>query len=42
MTTTAEPDTAVAARMSRLDRLLPVWIGAAMLAGLLAGRWIPG
>ncbi|MBB5158057.1 ACR3 family arsenite transporter/arsenate reductase [Saccharopolyspora phatthalungensis] len=28
--------------MSTLDRLLPVWIGAAMVAGLLAGRWIPG
>ncbi|MGW5641981.1 ACR3 family arsenite efflux transporter [Saccharopolyspora sp. NPDC003752] len=32
----------VAARLSTLDRLLPVWIGAAMVAGLLAGRWIPG
>nr|WP_228046536.1 ACR3 family arsenite efflux transporter [Saccharopolyspora sp. HNM0983] len=28
--------------MPVLDRLLPVWIGVAMLAGLLAGRWIPG
>ncbi|MDA3628268.1 ACR3 family arsenite efflux transporter [Saccharopolyspora sp. WRP15-2] len=33
---------AAMARLSTLDRLLPVWIGAAMLVGLLAGRWIPG
>jgi arsenite transporter len=32
----------VAGAMSRLDRFLPVWIGAAMLAGLLLGRWVPG
>ncbi|MGW3470561.1 ACR3 family arsenite efflux transporter [Saccharopolyspora sp. NPDC000995] len=32
----------VVARLSKLDRLLPVWIGAAVAAGLLAGRWIPG
>ncbi|MFN8081980.1 MAG: ACR3 family arsenite efflux transporter [Kineosporiaceae bacterium] len=29
-------------RLSRLDRLLPVWIGAAMVAGLVLGRWVPG
>ena len=42
MTRTAEPESAVVARLSTLDRLLPVWIGAAMVLGLLAGRWIPG
>ncbi|GAB3284104.1 ACR3 family arsenite efflux transporter [Parasphingorhabdus pacifica] len=40
-TTHTAPDT-VAAKMSTLDRFLPVWIGTAMLVGLLAGRWIPG
>ena len=39
-------DTATAApvvdKLSTLDRLLPLWIGAAMVAGLLLGRWIPG
>ncbi|MEU5260712.1 ACR3 family arsenite efflux transporter [Amycolatopsis sp. NPDC021455] len=29
-------------RLSTLDKFLPVWIAAAMVAGLLAGRWIPG
>jgi ACR3 family arsenite transporter len=40
--TTAAPPQAVAARLSRLDRLLPVWIGLAMAAGLLLGRLVPG
>ncbi|QUH01875.1 ACR3 family arsenite efflux transporter [Saccharopolyspora erythraea] len=35
-------DNAVVAKLSTLDRFLPVWIGAAMVVGLLAGRWIPG
>ncbi|MFN2534923.1 MAG: ACR3 family arsenite efflux transporter, partial [Pseudonocardiaceae bacterium] len=43
MTTTHTPPAAgVVAKLSTLDRFLPVWIGAAMVAGLLAGRWIPG
>ncbi|KIA62464.1 ACR3 family arsenite efflux transporter [Nocardia vulneris] len=40
MTTTSEhPD--VVGKLSRLDRFLPVWIGAAMAAGLGLGRAIP-
>ncbi|WP_370940104.1 ACR3 family arsenite efflux transporter [Amycolatopsis sp. cg13] len=35
-------ETGVVGKLSTLDRFLPVWIGVAMLAGLLAGRWIPG
>ena len=35
-------DTPVAARLSTLDRFLPVWILAAMALGLVAGRLIPG
>lgn len=30
------------ARLSRLDRLLPLWIGAAMVTGLILGKAFPG
>ncbi|MET9240904.1 ACR3 family arsenite efflux transporter [Nonomuraea sp. NPDC003709] len=33
---------AVVGQLSVLDRFLPVWIGAAMVAGLLLGRFVPG
>lgn len=35
-------DAAVMQGLSRLDRFLPVWIGLAMLGGLLLGRLVPG
>ncbi|MBY6678961.1 ACR3 family arsenite efflux transporter [Rhodococcus sp. BP-149] len=33
---------AVVGKLSTLDRFLPVWIGVAMVVGLLLGRLIPG
>jgi ACR3 family arsenite transporter len=42
VTGTAETDAPVLTRLSTLDRFLPVWIGVAMLAGLLLGRLLPG
>src|SRR6201998_1000469 len=38
----AGPTQAVGARLSTLDRMLPVGIGVAMVAGLLLGRLVPG
>ena len=29
-------------RLSTLDRFLPVWIGGAMVSGLVLGRWVSG
>jgi len=39
---TADDAASVVAKLSATDRLLPVWIGAAMIAGLLLGRLVPG
>ncbi|MFZ2177990.1 MAG: ACR3 family arsenite efflux transporter [Rhodococcus sp. (in: high G+C Gram-positive bacteria)] len=42
MSDTATDHPAVVGKLSTLDRFLPVWIGVAMVAGLLLGRMIPG
>lgn len=40
---TSSPEaTPVVGKLSTLDRFLPLWIGVAMVAGLLVDRWIPG
>ena len=39
---TAPDEAGVVAKLSTLDRFLPVWIIAAMVVGLVAGRLIPG
>src|SRR5690625_5544628 len=41
-TAAAHIDSPVAAKMSTLDRLLPLWIIGAMALGLLLGRVVPG
>jgi ACR3 family arsenite transporter len=38
---TDDAEQAVLGRLSRLDRFLPVWIGSAMVAGLLLGALVP-
>ncbi len=42
LTGTDPGSTGVMAKLSTLDRFLPVWILAAMAAGLIGGRLIPG
>ncbi|MFX4271410.1 ACR3 family arsenite efflux transporter [Propionibacteriaceae bacterium Y1685] len=39
--TTSAPAPAATSRLSTLDKWLPAWIGLAMIAGLLLGRFVP-
>ncbi len=41
-TTVDSRESAVVGKLSTLDRFLPVWIGVAMVIGLLLGRGVPG
>ncbi len=41
-TRTTTEQSQVASRLSTRDRLLPLWIGTAMVAGLVLGRAVPG
>ena len=41
-TIAAPPEGTPTARLSTLDRLLPLWIGAAMVVGVLLGKAFPG
>jgi len=42
MTTEAPPVEAVVARLSLIDRFLPVWIGSAMVVGIVPGKVFTG
>jgi len=42
MSAPVDTHSTAAAKLSTLDRLLPLWIGVAMVVGLLLGRLIPG
>lgn len=41
-TVASNSSTPVVGKLSTLDRFLPVWIGVAMVAGLLLGRGFRG
>ncbi|MDZ7678278.1 MAG: ACR3 family arsenite efflux transporter [Acidimicrobiales bacterium] len=38
----AQPDAAIVGRLSKLDRFLPVWIGLAMVSGIVLGKMFTG
>lgn len=42
MSTATVPAPAATRRLSTLDRWLPLWIGLAMVGGILLGRFVPG